>query len=103
MCFDICRKDILFVWFLPPPIIIYVNSIGVLHLGKCKTEVIQGNPTIRAGLHYVLTHEAAFCYMERGIFRDFLEKSSGLLAFITSSERAHRCAEYESEMAFNGT
>lgn len=41
-----------------------------------------------AGLHYVLTHEAAFCYMERGIFRDFLEKSSDLLAFITSGVRA---------------
>ena len=56
--------------------------------GNARTEVVQVNPTIRAGLHYVLTHEAAFCYMGRGIFRDFLEKSSGLLAFITSGVRA---------------
>ena len=71
--------------------------------GNARTEVVQANPTIRAGLHYVLTHEAAFCYMKRGIFRDFLENTSGLLAFITSGVRAHRCAENESEIAFNGT
>ena len=71
--------------------------------GNARIEVVQGNPTMRVGLHYVLTHEAAFCYMERGIFRDFLEKSLGLLAFITGGVRARRCAENESEMAFNGT